>query len=103
MAVAELFRALGDHTRLEMVRRLSDGDSYTITTLSNGLDVTRQGARKHLQTLADAKIVTLQPKGRDTIVLLDWQTLERSKAFIVELEQRWDARLEALRQFVDGE
>jgi DNA-binding transcriptional ArsR family regulator len=103
MAVAELFRALGDPTRLEMVRRLSDGDSYTITMLSSGLDVTRQGARKHLQTLADAKIVNLQSRGRDTIVHLEWETLEHSKAFIVELEQRWDARLEALRLLVDGE
>ena len=103
MAVAELFRALGDPTRLEMVRRLSGGDSYTISMLSSGLDVTRQGARKHLQTLVDAKIVTLQPKGRDTVVFLDWEALERSKAFIVDLEQRWDTRLEALRLLVDGE
>ena len=55
MAVAQLFRALGDPTRLEMVRRLSSGDDFTITTLSRGLDITRQGARKHLQILAEAQ------------------------------------------------
>jgi DNA-binding transcriptional ArsR family regulator len=101
MAVAELFRALGDPTRLEMVRRLSSGTPYTITTVSSGLDITRQGARKHLQMLADAKVVTLEPKGRDTSVRLDRDTLEQGKAFIAELELRWDKRLEALRRFVD--
>ena len=103
MAVAELFRALGDPTRLEMVRRLSSGTPQTISTVSNGLDITRQGARKHLQILADAKVISLEPHGRDTDVRLDRESLERGKSFIIELELRWDKRLEALRQFVDEE
>jgi DNA-binding transcriptional ArsR family regulator len=103
MVVAELFRALGDPTRLEMVRRLSREGPHTITTVSSGLDITRQGARKHLQKLADAKVVTLESKGRDTSVRLDRDTLEQGKAFIAELELRWDERLEALRRVVDHE
>jgi DNA-binding transcriptional ArsR family regulator len=101
MPVAELFRALGDPTRLEMVRRLSSGTSHTITSVSSGLEISRQGARKHLQILADARVITLQPKGRDTGVFLDREVLERGKAFIAELELLWDERLEALRRFVD--
>jgi DNA-binding transcriptional ArsR family regulator len=103
MGTAELFRALGDPTRLEMVRRLSSGTPYTMTSVSSGLKITRQGARKHLQILADAKLVTLKPKGRDTHVVLEREALERGKAFIAELERQWDMRLEALREFVDGE
>jgi DNA-binding transcriptional ArsR family regulator len=102
MVVAEVFKALGDPTRLEIIERLSSGNSYTLTTVSRGLNISRQGARKHLQLLADAHLVTLEPKGRDTSVHLERSTLEKSKAFIAELEKRWDTRLEALRQFVDG-
>lgn len=61
MAVVELFRALGDPTRLEMVLRLSSGRSQTITSVSNGLEISRQGARKHLQILVDAKVIKLEP------------------------------------------
>lgn len=103
MVVVELFRALGDPTRLEMVRRLSSGVPQTITTVSNGLDITRQGARKHLQILADAKVVSLDPKGRDTDVYLERESLEQGRAFISDLELRWDQRLEALRRLVDDE
>ena len=103
MAVVELFRALGDPSRLEMVRRLSSGELYTITSVSNGLEITRQGARKHLQILADAHLIILEPKGRDTGVRLDRETLEQGRAFIAELERRWDMRLEALRHFLDDE
>ena len=103
MAVAELFRALGDPTRVEMVRRLSSGNPYTLTSASSELEISRQGARKHLQILAEAKVINLEPKGRETIVRLNRDTLEQGKAFIAELEQRWDKRLAALRRFVDDE
>jgi DNA-binding transcriptional ArsR family regulator len=103
MAVVELFRALGDPTRLEMVRRLSSGNSYTLTSVSNGLAISRQGARKHLKILAEANVISLEPKGRDTEVRLERDALETGRAFIAELEIRWDKRLEALRRLVDAE
>jgi DNA-binding transcriptional ArsR family regulator len=103
MVAAELFRALGDPTRLEIVRRVSSGTPYTINSVSSGLNISRQGARKHLQILADAQVITLEPKGRNTNVRLDRETLERGKAFIANLEAQWDMRLEALRSFVDDQ
>jgi DNA-binding transcriptional ArsR family regulator len=103
MAVAELFRALGDPTRLEIVRKLSSGDPYTLTTVSRGLEISRQGARKHLHILAEAKVIRLEPRGRDTQVHLERDALETGRAFLAELEDQWDKRLEALRRFLDEE
>lgn len=101
MTVAETFRGLSDPIRLEMVRRLSDGSSHTIGALSDGLGLTRQGARKHLQVLADVNLVSLQTKGRQTEVKLDPISLASAKTFIAELETRWEHRLVALREFVE--
>jgi DNA-binding transcriptional ArsR family regulator len=103
MPVAETFKALGDPIRLEMVRRLSDGSPYTVGSLSDGLGLTRQGARKHLQVLADVKLVSLQTTGRQTEVTLDPITLAAAKSFIAELELRWDRRLQALRDFLESD
>lgn len=101
MATAEIFRALGDPIRLEMVQRLTRGSRYTISAISEGLGITRQGARKHLQVLADARVVALQPDGRDVLVSLDAKTLDQAKLFIAELERRWDVRLDALRKVLE--
>ncbi len=101
MAVAEIFRALGDPVRLEMVQRLSSGAPCTISTVSNQLGITRQGARKHLQVLADASIVTMRPKGRDVFVELDRSSLDQAEQFIRELERRWDQRLTALKSLLE--
>ena len=101
MAVAEIFRAMGDPVRLEMVRRLSSSAPCTITAVSGDLGITRQGARKHLQVLVDAEMVTLEPKGRDVLVHLDRAALNAASAYIADLERQWDRRLEALRRFVE--
>jgi DNA-binding transcriptional ArsR family regulator len=101
MALVEVFKALGDPIRLEMVDRLSSGASHTITSLSRGLKISRQGLRKHLQVLVDSDLVTLSPHGRNTAVRLDKRSLERSKAFITRLERRWEKRLEALRDHIE--
>ena len=103
MPVAEIFRALGDPVRLEMVQRLSRDRRQRITVVSKGLGITRQGARRHLQVLADAGLVSLEPTGRDVWVELDPKTLDQARAFIAELERQWDIRLDALKGFVEHE
>ena len=101
-AAVEIFQALGDPVRLEIVRRLSQQDSWTINTLSDGLGLTRQGVRRHIQVLAEVHLLHLEPKGREVIVQLDAQGIADAKAFIAEIERQWDRRLEALRRIVEG-
>lgn len=101
MIEAEIYKALGDPIRLEMVRRLSGGSPLNIGELSEGLGVTRQGARKQLQVLVSAKVVHLTPKGRGTLVDLDTATLKKAQQFISGLEAQWQNRLESLKAFVE--
>ena len=98
---AAVFRALGDPVRLAMVQRLSSGESFTVGAVSHGFGITRQGARKHLQVLADAHLISLEAKGRDVVVQLDAKTLERAKAFIAELEAKWEKRLQSLKKLLE--
>lgn len=101
MIEAEIYKALGDPIRLEIVKRLSTKPSSTIGELSSNLGVSRQGARKQLQVLVDANVVYLTQRGRETLVTLDTKTLEIARSFIAQLERHWDARLEALKKFTE--
>jgi len=96
-----LFRALGDPVRLEMVQRLSRQDFWTMNALSDGLGLTRQGARRHIQVLVDAHLVQLEPRGREVFASLDAQGIAEAKAFIAGIERQWDRRLDALRRFLE--
>ena len=102
MEVTQLFHALGDPIRLEMVRRLASGQAHTLSSVSQNLKITRQGARKHLQILADAHIIALKQQGRTTEVRLLRDTLDQGRAFIASLEKAWDQRLQMLKSAVEG-
>ena len=101
MMVAEVFHALGDPVRLEIVQRISRHQPCPLATVSDGLGITRQGARKHLQVLVDAKLAVLEPHGREVHVALVPGALDQTKAFIEKLERQWDRRLAALKRFVE--
>jgi DNA-binding transcriptional ArsR family regulator len=99
--VAQVFHALGDPVRLEMVQRLSRTQPCTIDAVSRGLGITRQGARKHLQVLVDARLVVLERNGREAHVQLAPGALDAVKGFIAKLEREWDRRLDKLRRFLE--
>ncbi len=103
IAIAATFKALGDPIRLEMINRLSDGSSYTVGRLSEDLGITRQGARKHLQMLADVQLVSFRLRGRQTQVELERASLAASRQFISELEAQWDQRLDDLRATLEAD
>ncbi|OKY24799.1 MULTISPECIES: ArsR/SmtB family transcription factor [Thalassotalea] len=102
MNEANIYKALGDSTRLEMIKRLANGENYTIGELSTDLGITRQGARKQLQVLVSAHLVRLTPQGRETQVNLELSTLTTAKQFIATIEQQWDQRLAALKNFAES-
>jgi DNA-binding transcriptional ArsR family regulator len=102
MMVAETFKALGDPVRLGLIERLSSGSTFTLSSISKELGLTRQGIRKHLQVLADARLVKLEPAGRSTTVTFVPTTLHTANSFMDELERKWDTRLEALRDYVES-
>ena len=103
MTEARVFKALGDPLRLSIVQRLSSESHHTISTLSADLGLTRQGARRQIQVLVDARILRLTPVGREVRVTLDASTLDTARAFIARLEQQWDQRLQALKTLTNAE
>ncbi len=101
MLEAEIYKALGDPIRLEILQRLSTRSAYTIGELSANLGVSRQGARKQLQVLVQANVVHLAQNGRETLVTLDTTALQLARSFIARIESQWEQRLEALKNFVE--
>ncbi len=98
---AEVFKALGDETRLGVVRRLGDGVALSATTLSSGARVTRQAIAKHLQVLEGAGLVSHEKRGREVLYSLEARRLEEARAFIEAVSRNWDRRIERLRSQVE--
>jgi len=102
MTEAQIFKALGDPLRLEIIKRLIGGSVQTLGNVSRDLGLTRQGIRRQIQVLADAGILELTPEGRKTHVSLNRSALETARIFIAELEEQWERRLQALKRFAEA-
>jgi len=100
-AVAEVFFALGDGTRLSVVTRLGSGGALSATALSQGAKVTRQAIVKHLRVLEGAGLVKHEKRGREVLYALESERLEDARAFLDGVSASWDRAIERLRALVE--
>lgn len=100
-AAAPLFAALGDPTRLGLLRRLSVEGPLSITRLSEGTGVTRQAITRHLLTLEEAGLVRDSKKGRERVFSLDGKRLEKARQYLDQVAMQWEAAASRLKAFVE--
>jgi DNA-binding transcriptional ArsR family regulator len=98
---APLFAALGDATRLGLLRRLSLDGPLSITRLSAGTGVTRQAITRHLDALGAAGLVRDRRHGRERVFDLDVKRLEIAQRYLDQIAARWDAAADRLKSYVE--
>ncbi len=98
-SVQNVFQALADPTRRQLLQRLADGPA-TITQLANGLPISRQAVTKHLGTLSAAALVRSQPSGRERRYTLTPTPMNEAMEWMQIVGARWDARLAALKDYL---
>ena len=100
---APVFAALGDTTRLNLVRRLSVEGPLSITRLSEGTGVTRQAITRHLYALDEAGVVRNARRGRERVWELELRRLEKARRYLDQIAAQWDDAADRLKSFVENE
>src|SRR6185503_13504749 len=67
----DVFRALADASRRELLDRLHGRNGQTLNELCEGLAMTRQAVTKHLGILEDANLVATIKHGREKLHYLN--------------------------------
>lgn len=99
--LAITFAALGDPRRLVIIARLQKEESLSISSLCEGMSVSRQAVSKHLKTLSDAQLVSAERSGRETRYRLELPRLQEASTFLVNVGAKWDHALERLKSHVE--
>ena len=95
----EVFAALADPTRRQILAALASGGPATATDLAERLPITRQAIAKHLALLAEAGLVVAEPGERRRIrYRLDSAPMKVAQQFLAALARDWDGPLAALRE-----
>lgn len=101
LKAAPVFAALGDETRLTLMRRLALEGPLSITQLSEGSGITRQGITRHLHALRDVRLVHDRAEGRERVYSLDLKRLEVARNYLDQVSAQWDAAAARLKAFVE--
>jgi DNA-binding transcriptional ArsR family regulator len=100
---APVFAALGDDTRLRLLGRLAGAQAMSISGLTEGSGITRQGVTKHLRVLAGAGLVRSSRQGKQSLWRLERGRLEEARRSLELISRQWDESLGRLKLFVERE
>jgi DNA-binding transcriptional ArsR family regulator len=102
--LSDVFSALADPTRRDMVARLAVGDA-TVTELAEPYDITVQAVSKHLKVLEDAGLVSRSRDAQRRPVHLQAEVfdlmtkwIERYRRLAEERYSKLDAVLETMSE-----
>jgi len=100
--VDDVFAALADPTRREVLRSLSQRPELTASRLAGELPITRQAVTKHLAALQRAGLVEPRREGRETHYTLTPAPLADAMTWMADVGAHWDRRLARLAERARG-
>jgi DNA-binding transcriptional ArsR family regulator len=95
LPVDDVFKALGDPTRRDMVERLGRGPA-TVSQLAEPLDMTLSGVVQHLAILESCGLVRSEKVGRVRTCRLQPVGLELAEDWFAGQRAVWERRLDRL-------
>lgn len=96
----QIFLALADSTRREMVNRLASKE-HTVSELTRGFPMSLAAASKHIKILERAKVVKRRVEGRTHYISLSAEPLAHALDWISIYRKFWQTRLDKLADVLE--
>jgi DNA-binding transcriptional ArsR family regulator len=97
----DVFQALGDSTRRELLSVLAEGEQTT-TALAEPFALSRPAISKHLKVLLDAGLVRRRRRGRHQVYTLSAGPLGEASDWLLTYRAFWRASLSALEAHLES-
>ena len=93
--VDELFHALADATRRDILRRSIEGE-LSVSRLAEAYPMSFAAVQKHVAVLERAGLVAKERRGREQLVRSDPEAVRRARRALDELEALWRGRVDRM-------
>ncbi len=104
LAMDEVFKALADPTRRELLDQLFARDGQTLSALEGRLPMSRFGVMKHLKVLEEAGLVTTRKRGREKLHFLNPVPIRLiHDRWIGKYAEPWASALSELKREIEEE
>ena len=99
---SEVFAALADPTRWQVLSLLAARGEGTATTLAAEVPVSRPAVIKHQNVLDRAGLVQGRRAGREVRFTVRTERLDATARWLAAVASQWDARLAAIKRIAEG-
>jgi len=100
-SVNKIFKALADPTRRQIFHLLVMATTaMSLTQLANQVDLTRQGATKHIKILETAGMIRTSGQGRERFCMANLEALTEIRDWLAYYDKFWTASLKRLDTFL---
>jgi DNA-binding transcriptional ArsR family regulator len=99
--VDEVFHALADSTRRDILRRCAGGEP-SVSRLADAYPMSFAAVQKHVAVLERAGLVTKERRGREQLVRTDAGAVARARDTLDELEKIWRGRVDRMSNLIGG-
>ena len=99
-AVDDLFHALADATRRDILRRSVRGEP-SVSRLAGAYPMSFAAVQKHVAVLERAGLVTKERRGREQIVRSDHDAVRRARLALDRLEAAWRGRVDRMSHLLE--
>ncbi len=93
--VDDLFHALADATRRDILRRSVEGE-LSVSRLAEAYPVSFAAVQKHVAVLERAGLVTKERRGREQLVRTDLEAVGSARRALDQLEDEWRGRVDRM-------
>jgi DNA-binding transcriptional ArsR family regulator len=94
-AVDDLFHALADATRRDILRRSVEGEP-SVSELAEAYPMSFAAVQKHVAVLERAGLVSKERRGREQLVRTDRAAVRRARQALDQLERAWRGRVDRM-------
>jgi len=98
-AVDDVFHALADATRRDILRRAVDGE-LSVSRLADAYPVSFAAVQKHVAVLERAGLVTKARRGREQLVRTEPGVVDAARQALDRLEAEWRGRVARMAELL---
>ena len=98
----DVFGALADGTRRDILRRTGGGD-LSVSRLADGYPISFAAVQKHVAVLERAGLVSKERRGREVLVRPRPDAVRQARAALDGLEALWRGRVDRMTDLLDEE
>jgi len=94
----DVFRAIAEPRRREVIAVLSDGQEYAVTEIVLRLNLAQPAVSKHLGALRKAGVVTVIKRGQQRMYRLNAKGLKPVHDWVKVFERYWTHQVDQIKQ-----